>query len=482
MKHIKKIYLIITIICMYSSLFSAPVDVGETFDVLMGKYTNSYMQLIINNNIREPWFIKSKYAYNLSRSLFKKYSIENSFSQNALKIPKIIHQICLGGLVPEKYAAWIETWKQQHPDWTYIMWMDHDIKYLHLVNQDLFVRVEDYREKSDILGLELLNKFGGLYIDTDYECLKPFDIFHYAHSFYVSSAGLGECNIGITNGLIGASQGHPLMGKLVNSMKAAAQMPLLSQRTGPLYFTKIFFENAEHMQKDVVMYPAQYFIPDPQTAYDNPRSYSIRLFDASWLRPTASEERLPHDALLEIALTPLFFKQKSTNHSKIFPKAYYDVWHILFAQLKQRTVVELGACNFIVDARMDLNDLHYIGISPVKFLVLDQHLYYMHQENRKYFWKDILHDELPACGLLIMGAMMEYLPYKECLALCENLEQCNAEFFIIAHDEEANNTDTVLGQVRSLNMCEAPFSLSRPHKIITLNKKTYGVWKKPNKV
>ncbi len=463
----------ITIFFLFIGITSTiQANLGTIFDTLMGANTNPYFQACITNKIKEPWFPDSNFAYYFSRSLFEKYSIENGLSQIKLKIPKIIHQIWLGGFVPVKYVDWIATWHEHHPDWTIIMWMDEDIQNLNLVNKDLFLTAKNYGEKSDILRLELINMFGGLYVDTDYECLKPLDAFHYCNSFYVSSAGIGECGVGIVNALIGASPRHPLIGKLVHSMKAAAHMPMLSQRSGPMYFTKIFFENVEECSKDVVMYPADYL------AAHGGISYATHWFDASWLNPSGLNQRILHDSRLEKTLTPLFFKKKSGGkYPRIFPKLYYDIWTGIFEQLKNRTIVELGVTNFIVDSRMDLGDLKYIGISPVKFLALQQRLFYNDHANRVYWWKNCLVEGIPQCGLLILGDCMEYLSYADCMTLLQKVAYCDPEIVIIAHNSAQNNSDTELGQQRSLNMGQAPFNLPNPDKIITIEKKTYGVWR-----
>lgn len=453
-------------------------NLGNLYDELMGKNTNAYYAACLSNSSKEPWVKDTRSAYFLGRNLFEKYSIEKGKCNEGLKVPKIIHQIWIGGPVPQKYAEWIATWPKYNPDWTHIIWMDHDLPYLSLFNKDLFMAAKNLGEKSDILRLELLNMFGGLYVDTDYECLQSFEPFNYCNSFYASSAGIGHNGMGLINALIGASPRHPLLEKLVTSMKAAASMPILSQRSGPMYFSKIFFENTENMQKDVVMYPAVYFTPDPKIARNNKRTYAIHWFDASWVKPSGLNQKMPYDPRLEKGLTPAFFKKNGAGKfSKLYPKLYYDIWSDIFSQLNKKSIVELGVSNFIIDSRMDIQDLRYIGISPVKFLAIQQRLSYMDYENRIYWWKDVLKDTLPQCGLLIIGDMMEYLPYKDCIALSDNLKQCEAEFIIIAHDEKATNVDTQLGNMRSLNICQEPFNFAKPDKLVTINKKVYGIWK-----
>ena len=44
---------------------------------------------------------------------------------------------------------------------------------LPLKNKDLYDKSRNYGFKTDLARYEILNKYGGLYIDTDFECLSP---------------------------------------------------------------------------------------------------------------------------------------------------------------------------------------------------------------------------------------------------------------------------------------------------------------------
>ena len=91
-------------------------------------------------------------------------------------IPKIIHHIWLGPKpMPEEFVRYGETWRKHHPEWVMWLWTDNNLP--PLVNQDLYARGAHYSEKSDIIRYEVLNEFGGFYVDTDFECLKPLDEF-----------------------------------------------------------------------------------------------------------------------------------------------------------------------------------------------------------------------------------------------------------------------------------------------------------------
>lgn len=91
-------------------------------------------------------------------------------------IPKIIHQIWLGpAKLPSNYAAYMKECRDLHPDWEYKLWTNKEAADFDFPTKDLYLSARSYAEKADILRMEILYKYGGLYLDTDILCLKPFD-------------------------------------------------------------------------------------------------------------------------------------------------------------------------------------------------------------------------------------------------------------------------------------------------------------------
>lgn len=136
-------------------------------------------------------------------------------------IPLKIHQIWLGDRdIPEECRHMMETWKAKHPDWEYYLWADSDAEIV-LERSPLasaFARAKNPAERSDILRLEIILQHGGLYVDVDFECMRPFDGMHHKYSFYcgVSNVGAFELN----NGLFAASPGHPVLQFLRNHVSS----------------------------------------------------------------------------------------------------------------------------------------------------------------------------------------------------------------------------------------------------------------------
>mmetsp|Transcript_11949 Transcript_11949/g.34641 ORF Transcript_11949/g.34641 Transcript_11949/m.34641 type:complete len:177 (+) Transcript_11949:86-616(+) len=81
-----------------------------------------------------------------------------SSHSDAPRIPKIIHQIWLGGnQIPPECIPWMESWKRYHPDWEYKLWQDGDLENLPLLPRcrALIASASNPAEKADILRLEV---------------------------------------------------------------------------------------------------------------------------------------------------------------------------------------------------------------------------------------------------------------------------------------------------------------------------------------
>lgn len=91
-------------------------------------------------------------------------------------IPKIIHYCWFGnGELPEQEQKCIESWKKMCPDYEIIRWDESNYD----VNVIPYTR-DAYKEKkwsfvSDYARVEIIYKYGGIYLDTDVELLKPLD-------------------------------------------------------------------------------------------------------------------------------------------------------------------------------------------------------------------------------------------------------------------------------------------------------------------
>eukprot|EP00439_Symbiodinium_sp_Y106_P033541 s3652_g4.t1 len=260
--------------------------------------------------------------------------LESTPPQNV--IPHRIHQIWLGPRRwPEPCKRFAGEWKARHPTWEYRLWTDEDAGEElrgHPGLTKAYEAADNPAEKSDILRLAIILRHGGLYVDVDFECLKPLDVLHTRASFYCGLSNVGA--VEVNNGLFAATAGHPLVSYLcdhlgkpwpewgqddVDPKEAVAyqiqrsgmlEMPSLQSggqaaflaTTGPGFFTRGLVKGLRLLrgQKDLgpmLVCPSEVFYPLPNTergvpdaGFRMPSSLAVHHWFRTWTEAERPEE------------------------------------------------------------------------------------------------------------------------------------------------------------------------------------------------
>lgn len=242
---------------------------------------------------RYPTFLDDPYN-NAVYHFFKKQYLRNNPAiippQEELLIPKKIHWIWLGSPLPEIYTSNIQSWIDKNPGWEYKIWTDADVEDFQLINKNLFDAIPNYGAKSDIWRYEILERFGGLYVDIDQECLQAFTPLHHTYHFYTGLQPLdtGRLHSGIS--IIGSMPHHPILKKCIEQLPHYQQEPEVIIKTGPLFFTDMLFLTARQSSLHTIVFPASYFFPcnytqkgQAQALWIKPESYAVHHWAGSWL-------------------------------------------------------------------------------------------------------------------------------------------------------------------------------------------------------
>ena len=247
-------------------------DIPSYFNVDFNLSMKSGGRYDCNYSMKIPHWHKVK-------TLYDKYIKENINYQETPLIPKKIHQIWLGGPLPEKYKKFQQSWIENHPDWEYKLWTDKDIEELNLINIKYYKNGKNLGEKSDIARLEILYRFGGLYIDTDFECLRPFDILHHCCEFY---AGCDAINTFVVyNGLIGSKPNHPILKRSIENIPTSTHHRETMFKTGPHFLTGCILQELMSCDQPWIIFPTTYFYPWPCRHRNNNKREEIE----KWIKP-----------------------------------------------------------------------------------------------------------------------------------------------------------------------------------------------------
>ena len=205
-------------------------------------------------------------------------------------IPKIIHYCWFGGNpLPPKAKECIRSWKKYCPDYEIIEWNESNFD----VNSYVYTKQAYDNKKwafvTDVVRLHALCNYGGIYMDTDVEVIKPLDQFlnHRAFSGFEDATN-------IPTGIMAAEKGHPLFVELLADYESRpfivdGQPDLTTnvETISNLLLPHGFVPNNTYQEvSGLALYPYDYFCPrDIHTMklLVTENTYTIHHFAGSWL-------------------------------------------------------------------------------------------------------------------------------------------------------------------------------------------------------
>jgi len=251
-----------------SSLEQHSTKIPEVdFDKSMGKGSKETESALSNPS--------DKARYDAFKKIFEDNLPSKVKASDAPKIPKILHQIWLGYKTPPDYFyVFRDKWQAMHPDWEYKLWTDADLDGLSLELRDLIEASPNFAEKSDILRAELLERFGGLYVDVDMDPQHVMSELNYKYDFFAGlefphKIATTDNKIWVGISIIGSAPHHPIMKRWKEYIRARWE-PVNQKYSSPVervinhtYFPFSFavLEKFQDGDKTNIFFPATYFYP-----------------------------------------------------------------------------------------------------------------------------------------------------------------------------------------------------------------------------
>ena len=205
-------------------------------------------------------------------------------------IPKKIHYCWVGGnSKPPLVKKCIQSWKKYCPDYEIIEWNESN----YVISKNIYMK-QAYEAKkwafvSDYCRFYVLYNYGGIYLDTDVELLKPLDV--------LSENFVGfENQNRVNSGLIRGAMPGDLVCKLMldsyasdHFLKQNGSYNLLTvcdRETDILVAHGMKKDNTLQVIEGTTVYPSEYFNPmDMETGKIQPtnKTVSIHHYAASWV-------------------------------------------------------------------------------------------------------------------------------------------------------------------------------------------------------
>ena len=238
------------------------------------------------------------------------------------QIPKILHYCWFGSNpLPPLLQECIKTWSQHCPEYKIMCWNEESYD----IHSNAFVE-QAYQKKhwafiADYVRLDVLLRYGGVYLDTDVELLQPLDPLLKNDCF----TGF-ETKDTVATGVIGCTKDHPIIQKLFACYKdhEYLQNGERTITTGPILFTNVLKDSGLLLtgKKQVVsgctVYPSVVFYPTGihwiAGRYSS-KTMSVHHYTDSWRGSTISDSRT---LLSRIRLSLVFCGRNLIGTSRMY--------------------------------------------------------------------------------------------------------------------------------------------------------------------
>ncbi|NBU33895.1 hypothetical protein EB118_02180 [bacterium] len=219
---------------------------------------------------------------------------ETSELKKTLEFPRRIFQTWKSKtVIPDNMAYWSSTFKKQNPGYQYELWDDNDNRNFIKNNFSWFLDIFDGYDaaikRADAVRYFYLYKYGGVYADMDFECLRPLDslLIRYSDAeVLLGSMHTNETDSGhsIPNAIMISKPGAKFWLVVMHLLKKYKDSPHTETATGPILLKRaveIYDSDCEVRVLDPsVMYPISWSV-EPDTRLEilkgNPREITARV-------------------------------------------------------------------------------------------------------------------------------------------------------------------------------------------------------------
>jgi len=176
---------------------------------------------------------------------------------------KKIHRIWFGPEpMPENYAQFGADWASMNPDWEVIDWTEEMVLDSGIINHDVWDHlgtpgpgetihpVALATQRADVIDYELVWRYGGLYLNTDIEPVRPLQHLFDNNPALYEKAGAGyEIDQWVVNAAMWAPEPeNPFYGHVIDALPEryySRPGDYMSNTTGPHLLTQCYHDHSE---------------------------------------------------------------------------------------------------------------------------------------------------------------------------------------------------------------------------------------------
>lgn len=291
---------------------------AATFEDMMGRQLDCWQYVMAPIDFSNLAFFKE---------LFEKHLSGKEVQPESKSIPKVLHFIWLGPRqFPRESIPNIQSWMAKNPGWKVKFWTDRTrplpaegieeclvVAWEHPELEKCYYKTDNFAERADLLRYEILLREGGVYVDHDVKCFKPFEALNDSYEMYcgleLPSDTPISSSVHVTNNLIAARPGHPVLERciawlpkhweeierLYPGMEKQAVIRRIANRTFAAFADSVR-DVAGRSTKDMV-FPAYYF----NAPSDEEAVYARHLYAGSWFQGESKFEAMARERLMRIS-------------------------------------------------------------------------------------------------------------------------------------------------------------------------------------
>jgi hypothetical protein len=226
-----------------------------------------------------------------------------------MAIPRILHQTWKHADVPIELARFQRSWLAHNPAWEYRFWTDGAARAFVARHEPELLPVYDAYDvaikRVDAVRYVWMKHVGGVYVDLDFECLRPLDGLLADRQLLLGLEPIehGVVDLGVhgrrpsvCNAFLASEPGHPFWELLLRRMVEAREAHDPLEATGPRLVTRVVAEYAGAAPISVVernvLYPvnwqeARRVAGDTGRLILPPEAFAVHHWQGTWWRPGA---------------------------------------------------------------------------------------------------------------------------------------------------------------------------------------------------